>query len=88
MAGAVTAVVTIFVMATIQAYLRIRRPRITVEDAQEWIKGMLQDERLRVMDTIQKYKELGEIALSYQKAAQPQGEEGQSKKEVGSDQRN
>lgn len=50
------------------ASLSNRRPNITIEDAVQWLKGMLIEDRKRAAETIQLSREIGEIADSYQKA--------------------
>jgi hypothetical protein len=61
---------------------RNHRPDITVLDAERWVKGMLVDERLKVLETMKRSKEIGELAESYQKARNPEGRSDGSKKDV------
>lgn len=58
------------------------RPKITVLDTEIWAKGVLQEDRIRIMETIKASKEIGEITESYMKARN-QGADG-SKKVKGS----
>ncbi len=50
------------------ASLKNKRPRISIPEAQQWLKGMLMEERQRVVDTIQVSREIGTLAESYQTA--------------------
>lgn len=58
--------------------LRNKRPRISIEEAVQWVKGMLAEDRKKVLETLQLSKEIGQIADSYQKARNkyegPEGE--------------
>ncbi len=64
------------------------RPKVSVLDAERWMKGVLQDDRIRILRTIEMSKEIGELTESYMKARNPEGEAGRSKKVEGSVQQN
>lgn len=72
--------------------LKNKRPRVTVEDAERWVRGILNEDRIRIYKTIANSKQVGKIVDDYQKARMggpsEDEEEGESpKKQGGSDQR-
>lgn len=50
------------------AALTNERPRLTVEDAVSLVDGMMQDDRMAILRTIQLSRELGKLAADYQQA--------------------
>jgi len=71
------------------ASLKNKRPRISIPEAQRWLKGMLLEDRQRVAETIQVSREIGTMAESYQ-TARNKGEDGEDgpKKVEGSELQN
>lgn len=70
--------------------LKNQRPRISIEDAVQWVKGMLAEDRKRMLDTMQKSREIGKMADDYQKARNkedgyPEGEADEPKKDQAQD---
>jgi hypothetical protein len=65
-----------------------RRPKISIEDAVKWAKGILLEDRTAIFETIKVSKSIGSTLESYQKARNPEGEDGRSKKGDGSGQKN
>jgi len=67
------------------AALQHKRPRITPEICQEYVKGILIEDRLRMTDTIIASRQTGDLAESYLKAraakAEDQGGSGEKKAE-------
>jgi len=62
-----------------------KRPGVTVEDVQEWVRGILHEDRIRILEAVQESREIGQLAKSYQEA-RSSGEGDGSKKVAGSDQ--
>ena len=48
------------------ASLKNKRPKVSIPEAQRWLRGMLLEDRQRVAETIQVSREIGTIAESYQ----------------------
>jgi hypothetical protein len=66
-------------------FLQGKRSQVTIDEVLTWVKGMLNDDRIKVMEVFRETKAIGKLAESYQKARNPEGEEaGQSKKAEGS----
>jgi len=68
--------------------LKNRRPKLEIEECVRWGKGILYQDRLDIMRTIQKSKEIGGLVSSYQKARNQAGEADGSKKVKDSVQQN
>ena len=62
-----------------------RKPRTDIEDVMVWVKGMLNDERVRVLDAWGQSKAVGKLTDSYLKARNEAGEGKGSKKADGSE---
>lgn len=61
-----------------------RKPYVDIEDVTVWVKGMLNDERIRVLDAWGQSKAVGKLTDSYLKARNEAGEGKTSKKAEGS----
>lgn len=65
--------------------LKGKRARLDIEEVQVWVKGMLNDDRVRVMDAWSNSRAVGKLTDSYLKARNESGEGKGSKKVVGSE---
>jgi hypothetical protein len=65
-----------------------KRPNVDIEKVLTWVKGMLVDDRVKVMEAWSNSKAVGKLTDSYLKARNKTGEGEGSKKEVGSVQKN
>jgi hypothetical protein len=70
------------------AVLNDKRSNIDIEEVLIWVKGMLVDDRVKVMEAWDNSKAVGKLTDSYLKARNKTGEGEGSKKEVGSVQKN
>jgi len=66
------------------ALLKGKRVRLDINEVLVWVKGMLNDDRIKVLDTWRGSKAVGKLTDSYLKARNESGEGKTSKKEVGS----
>ena len=65
------------------ASLKNKRPKISIPEAQRWLKGMLLEDRQRVAETIQVSREIGTMAESYQTARNKGTDEEDGPKKAG-----
>ena len=70
------------------ASLRNHRPKVSIQDAEQWMKGMLLEDRKRVAETIAASREIGTMAESYQTARNKDDGEDSPKKVEGSELQN
>ena len=66
------------------AISKSRKPYVDIEDVIVWVKGMLNDDRLRVLEVWGQSKAVGKLTDSYLKARNESGEGKGSKKAEGS----
>lgn len=68
------------------AAIKNKKPRLSIQEVEDWVKGILMEDRVKILETIQLVREVGETHQSYQKAMLA-GEDDGPKKVDGSDQK-